>query len=240
MSSDGELEPEVDEDRIVTDQDREQALEIKAKANKAFQSEYMTLYMSDCLIARSTVVLVETVSTNTPPFLSSSLFEAARSLCRSWSPLQTFSLLAGASLVGSGVPLCKPSARARSATLYPLSLRPDPFSHPSSFSAVVHVLRGTRTQLTIPLDKDFNLSIDLYTDAIALNPKDATFWNNRAMSKSKMEEHGAAIADASESSSSFPPSLPLSSRSEICFSGEPSHFSFWNIDERRATDTPTF
>ncbi|ORX34306.1 putative phospho protein phosphatase [Kockovaella imperatae] len=45
--------------------------------------------------------------------------------------------------------------------------------------------------------KDFTLSIDLYTEAIALNPKDATFWNNRAMSKAKMEEHGAAIADAS-------------------------------------------
>lgn len=48
------------------------------------------------------------------------------------------------------------------------------------------------------IDKDFSLSIDLYTDAIALNPKDSTFWNNRAMSKAKLEEHGGAIADASE------------------------------------------
>ncbi|WVQ83409.1 hypothetical protein IAT38_005550 [Cryptococcus sp. DSM 104549] len=46
--------------------------------------------------------------------------------------------------------------------------------------------------------KDFNASIDLYTQAIALNPKDSTFWNNRAMSKAKMEEHGAAISDATK------------------------------------------
>ena len=46
--------------------------------------------------------------------------------------------------------------------------------------------------------QDFNLSIDLYTDAIRLNPKEATLWSNRAMAKSKLEEHGAAIADASE------------------------------------------
>lgn len=39
VSSDGELEQEVDEDRIVTDQDREQAAELKAQANKAFAGE---------------------------------------------------------------------------------------------------------------------------------------------------------------------------------------------------------
>jgi tetratricopeptide (TPR) repeat protein len=49
--------------------------------------------------------------------------------------------------------------------------------------------------------KEFNQSIDLYSEAIALNPKDSTLWNNRGMSKSRMEEHGAAIADASMSSS---------------------------------------
>ena len=36
VTSDGELEPEVDEDKIITDQDRKEALELKAKANKAF------------------------------------------------------------------------------------------------------------------------------------------------------------------------------------------------------------
>ncbi|WVN87414.1 uncharacterized protein L203_102593 [Cryptococcus depauperatus CBS 7841] len=46
--------------------------------------------------------------------------------------------------------------------------------------------------------KNFNKSIDLYSQAIALNPKDSTFWNNRAMSKAKMEEHGAAISDATK------------------------------------------
>jgi serine/threonine-protein phosphatase 5 len=39
VSSDGELEPEVDEDRIVTDQDKEQAADLKAQANKAFAGE---------------------------------------------------------------------------------------------------------------------------------------------------------------------------------------------------------
>ncbi|GMK58381.1 hypothetical protein CspeluHIS016_0504130 [Cutaneotrichosporon spelunceum] len=46
--------------------------------------------------------------------------------------------------------------------------------------------------------KDFGHSIDLYTQAIKLNPHDSVFWNNRAMSKAKMEEHGAAIADATK------------------------------------------
>lgn len=39
MGSDGELEEEVDMDRIITDQDREQAAELKVKANKAFAGE---------------------------------------------------------------------------------------------------------------------------------------------------------------------------------------------------------
>lgn len=42
VSSDGELEQEVDENRIVTDQDKEQAAELKQKANKAFASEYLS------------------------------------------------------------------------------------------------------------------------------------------------------------------------------------------------------
>ena len=54
-----------------------------------------------------------------------------------------------------------------------------------------------------PTEKEFNLSISLYTEAISLNPKDATIWNNRAMSKAKMEEHGGAISDASESSNLY-------------------------------------
>ncbi|OCF32273.1 protein phosphatase 5 [Kwoniella heveanensis BCC8398] len=84
LSSDGELEPEVDDDKIITEEDKARALELKAAANKAFAA------------------------------------------------------------------------------------------------------------------KDFNKSIELYTEAIASNPKESTFWNNRAMSKAKMEEHGAAIADATK------------------------------------------
>ena len=40
VSSDGELEPEVDEDKIITDQDRSEALVVKGKANKAFAGEF--------------------------------------------------------------------------------------------------------------------------------------------------------------------------------------------------------
>lgn len=40
MGSDGELEEEVDLDKIITDQDREQAAELKVKANKAFAGEF--------------------------------------------------------------------------------------------------------------------------------------------------------------------------------------------------------
>jgi serine/threonine-protein phosphatase 5 len=103
VSSDGELEQEADLDRPISEQDKAKALEVKARANKAFAGEY------PCLL----FAVYPTQSTD--------------------------SLLA----------------------------------------------------------KDFNLSIDLYTEAIALDPHDATFWNNRAMAKAKMEEHGAAIADAS-------------------------------------------
>jgi hypothetical protein len=39
VGSDGELEEEVDMERIVTDQDRELAAEFKVKANKAFAGE---------------------------------------------------------------------------------------------------------------------------------------------------------------------------------------------------------
>lgn len=46
--------------------------------------------------------------------------------------------------------------------------------------------------------KDFTRSIELYTEAIKLNPHEPTFWNNRAMSKAKIEEHGLAISDATK------------------------------------------
>ena len=49
MSSDGELEQEVDENRIVTDQDRGQAAELKQKANKAFASEYTSYHGQEAM-----------------------------------------------------------------------------------------------------------------------------------------------------------------------------------------------
>lgn len=36
VGSDGEMEPEVDDNKIITEQDKALALELKAKANKAF------------------------------------------------------------------------------------------------------------------------------------------------------------------------------------------------------------
>ena len=112
MSSDGELEPEVDLDRVISEEDKAKAVDMKTKANKAFAGEFCPFY--DC-----------------PSFITA---------------------------------------------------------------------RWTQAD---PIAKDFNASIDLYTEAISLDPHDPTFWNNRAMAKAKMEEHGAAIADASESSESL-------------------------------------
>ncbi|CAL1707379.1 unnamed protein product [Somion occarium] len=43
----------------------------------------------------------------------------------------------------------------------------------------------------------FTEAADLYTQAIELNPKDATLWCNRAYTRIKLEEHGYALNDAS-------------------------------------------
>jgi serine/threonine-protein phosphatase 5 len=45
VGSDGELEEEVDMDRIITDQDREQAAELKVKANKAFAGKSLLSFL---------------------------------------------------------------------------------------------------------------------------------------------------------------------------------------------------
>jgi serine/threonine-protein phosphatase 5 len=104
VTADGELEPEVDEDKIITDEDRKEAAEVKAKANKAFAGE-LNLPLTSLL---HLVMLIKLIA------------------------------------------------------------------------------------------KDFKQSIELYTQAISLDPKDSTLWNNRAMSKGRLEEHGGAIADTSE------------------------------------------
>ena len=43
VGSDGELEPEVDDDKIVTEEDRARAADIKAQANEAFAGELAIL-----------------------------------------------------------------------------------------------------------------------------------------------------------------------------------------------------
>jgi serine/threonine-protein phosphatase 5 len=134
VGSDGELEEEVDMDRIITDQDREQAAELKVKANKAFAGRSLVSFLLGMSGGSGSKVEIR----------------------------------------GSG------RAQAWMSTFSPLSYHP--FRRRADKSA-----------------KEFNQSIDLYSEAIALNPKDSTLWNNRGMSKSRMEEHGAAIADASMS-----------------------------------------
>ncbi|CDZ97195.1 protein phosphatase 5 [Phaffia rhodozyma] len=46
--------------------------------------------------------------------------------------------------------------------------------------------------------KDFKKAIQLYGDAITLNPKDPIFWSNRAFAKMKLEEFGGAVSDATK------------------------------------------
>jgi len=45
---------------------------------------------------------------------------------------------------------------------------------------------------------DWPTAIDFYTQAIELNPKEATFYANRAQANIKVEAHGYAIEDASK------------------------------------------
>ncbi|KAF9222575.1 hypothetical protein BS17DRAFT_169983 [Gyrodon lividus] len=45
---------------------------------------------------------------------------------------------------------------------------------------------------------NFGEAIKLYTQAIELNPGDATFWCNRAAARTRLEEYGFALADACE------------------------------------------
>lgn len=46
------------------------------------------------------------------------------------------------------------------------------------------------------LEKDFASAIDLYTEAIDLNPRKAVYWANRAQAEISSEQFGSAIADA--------------------------------------------
>lgn len=42
MGSDGELEPEVDDNKVITEEEAAEALELKALANKAFKSMWLS------------------------------------------------------------------------------------------------------------------------------------------------------------------------------------------------------
>ncbi|KAJ9147161.1 hypothetical protein P3X46_029353 [Hevea brasiliensis] len=44
----------------------------------------------------------------------------------------------------------------------------------------------------------YSQAIDLYTQAIELNGKNAVYWANRALAHTKLEEYGSAIQDASK------------------------------------------
>ncbi|KAG9448146.1 hypothetical protein H6P81_014274 [Aristolochia fimbriata] len=44
----------------------------------------------------------------------------------------------------------------------------------------------------------FSQAIDLYTQAIELNPHNAVYWANRAIAHTKLEEYGSALQDASK------------------------------------------
>lgn len=57
------------------------------------------------------------------------------------------------------------------------------------------------------LENEFAKAADLYTDAIAHNPLDATFFCNRAYARMKLEEHGYAINDCSAYTQVFSPFL---------------------------------
>lgn len=45
---------------------------------------------------------------------------------------------------------------------------------------------------------NFTAAVKLYSEAIQLNPDDATLWSNRAAARTKLEEYGFALADASK------------------------------------------
>jgi hypothetical protein len=61
-------------------------------------------------------------------------------------------------------------------------------------------MKGLSISHHISLDHDFPAAINLYLDAVKLNPTDPTLWCNLAYARIKLEEYGYALSDASESS----------------------------------------
>ena len=52
--------------------------------------------------------------------------------------------------------------------------------------------------LSLVLDKLFDQAIELYTKAIELNPRVATYYGNRSIAHLKTESYGYALADATK------------------------------------------
>jgi hypothetical protein len=60
-------------------------------------------------------------------------------------------------------------------------------------------MKGLSISHHISLDQDFPAAVNLYLDAIKLNPTDPTLWCNLAYARMMLEEYGYALSDASES-----------------------------------------
>ncbi|KAG8213726.1 hypothetical protein J3R82DRAFT_10429 [Butyriboletus roseoflavus] len=57
----------------------------------------------------------------------------------------------------------------------------------------------SRSSLTMGCPgRNFTVAVNLYSKAIELNPRDATFWCNRAAARTKLEEYGFALDDVSK------------------------------------------
>lgn len=70
------------------------------------------------------------------------------------------------------------------------------FSHPPFRQQLALSLKSqANAQFT---QSHYRESLDLYTVSLNKNPFDPIVWSNRAAVRLKLEEHGLAIADASE------------------------------------------
>lgn len=87
-------------------------------------------------------------------------------------------------------------AATRRAGLLMLASLTFAFSHPPSRQQLALSLKSqANAQFT---QSHYRESLDLYTVSLNKNPFDPIVWSNRAAVRLKLEEHGLAIADASE------------------------------------------
>lgn len=62
----------------------------------------------------------------------------------------------------------------------------------------IYVRADLRVGVICSAGHNFSDAVRLYSQAIELNPLDATYWCNRAAARTKLEEYGFALADAGE------------------------------------------